>query len=72
MREVLKSDGSKAITTGTEPKRNKRPEPEPITTQNVSPLTPMERTARALEARVKAEADRTAAKAEAEKKGGAK
>jgi hypothetical protein len=35
MREVTKADGSKAITTNSEPK-HKRPGPEPITTRTVN------------------------------------
>lgn len=59
MREILKSDGKKALVMNDEPSR-KRPGPEPITTQNVNPLTREERRKAA------------AAKAEPEKKGGSK
>lgn len=65
MIEVTKADGTKAITTNTEPKV-RRPGPEPITTRNTSPLTPLERTA--LAARVKVEAAAAKAKVEAGKK----
>jgi hypothetical protein len=64
MREVLWSDGkTKAITMDTEPKRSKRPGPEPITTHNTPVKTRAER--EAARAAVKAETERIAAMAKA-------